>query len=196
MTKALRRSGAKCLMVMEKPKWRRRASTYLVDSPYMRVRDDEIELPDGTLVHYYVRESNGFAIAFPITNDDRVVLVRQYRYGSDGLHLELPAGTIDDDEDARTCVARELIEETGYDVQSWEFVGTYLAEPVRSNSRAHIFVGRGAHKVCEPTPDPTEVLEVELVALDDFRAMLADGSIDVGHAVTGGYRALDYLGRL
>jgi 8-oxo-dGTP pyrophosphatase MutT (NUDIX family) len=182
---------------MEKPVWRVRKSSYLVDSPYMRLRVDEVELPNGTVVpNYYVRESLGFVIAFPVTDDDRIVLVRQYRYGSDSIHLELPAGSLDAGEDTRDCVARELIEETGYEARSWEYVASYYAEPVRSPSRAHIFVGFGARKTREPQPDPTEILHVELATFDEFRAMIADGRIDAGHAVIAGYRALEYLGRL
>ena len=72
---------------MEKPIWRRRASSYVVDSPFMRLRADEVELPNGTIVHdYYVRESRGFVTVLPLTGDDRVVLVRQYRYGTDAIH--------------------------------------------------------------------------------------------------------------
>ena len=76
---------------MEKPVWRVRASSYVVDSPYMRLRVDEVMLPDGTIVpNYYVRESCGFVTVLALTHGEDVVLVRQYRYGSDSIHLELP----------------------------------------------------------------------------------------------------------
>ena len=105
---------------MEKPLWRRRASTFVVDSPHLRLRVDELELPDGTVVaDYYVRESEGFVVVFPVTADDRIVLVRQYRYGTDAIHLELPAGGLHAGEDPRDCAARELREETGYEATSW-----------------------------------------------------------------------------
>lgn len=163
----------------------------------MRLRVDELELPDGTVVSdYYVRESEGFVVAFPVTTDGRIVLVRQYRYGSDAIHLELPAGGLQEGEDLRDCGARELLEETGYEAPRWEFVGSYYVEPARSTSRAHIFIARDAVRTSDPHLDPTEVLEVELVTFDRFRAMLGDGSLDAGHAVVAGYRALDRLGRL
>src|SRR6185312_4955312 len=60
---------------VEKPHWQRRSSTYLVDSPFMRLRADEVELPDGTVIEqYFVRESRGFVVAFAMTPDDRIVL--------------------------------------------------------------------------------------------------------------------------
>lgn len=182
---------------MEKPTWRLRASRYVVDSPHMRLRMDEVELPNGTIVPgYYVRESRGFVAIVALTPDGRVVLVRQYRYGSDSIHLEVPAGMLLDDEDPAACARRELAEETGYEIQACELIAEYFSEPVRSNARAYIYIGRDARRVREPQPDPTEHIEVELASLTAFRAMLADGRIDTGAAVAAGYLALERLGKL
>jgi ADP-ribose pyrophosphatase len=179
---------------MEKPKWRRRASNYLVDSPYMRLRVDEVELPDGTIVpNYYVRESRGFVTILALTADERVLLVRQYRYGSDSIHLELPAGMLLDDEEPRDCALRELAEETGYEVERCELAAQYFPEAVRSGARAYVYIGLKARKTREPALDPTEHLEVELASLSAFREMLGDGRIDTGASIAGGYLALDQL---
>jgi ADP-ribose pyrophosphatase len=182
---------------MEKPAWRLRASRYVVDSPYMRLREDEVELPNGTVVaNYYVRESHGFVVIVALTSDERLVLVRQYRYGADSIHLEIPAGMLLENEEPTACALRELAEETGYAVEHCELAGEFFAEPVRSNARAFIYIGRGARKVGEPAPDPTEHLEVELVTLRSFRQMLSDGRIDTGASIAAGYLALERLGRL
>ncbi|HTX60482.1 MAG TPA: NUDIX hydrolase [Verrucomicrobiae bacterium] len=182
---------------MEKPPWRRRSSTYVVDSPHMRVRRDEIELPDGTIVtDYFVRESHGFVVVFPLTADDRVVMVRQYRYGADAIALELPAGVIDPGEDLLACAARELAEETGYEAGSLVELTPYYPEASRSTARGHIFVAHDVRRTREPSLDPTEVLEVELVSLADFRRLLAGGTIDSAASIVAGYRALDFLNTL
>jgi ADP-ribose pyrophosphatase len=179
---------------MEKPQWRVRSSQYVVNSPYMRLRADEIELPDGTVVaDYYVRESRGFVTMFAMTRHQQVVLVRQYRYGADSIHLELPAGMLLDDEDPRECAIRELAEETGYAVSSCDLAAEYLPEPVRSTARAYVYVGSNAELTYEPKLDATEYLSVEVVSLAQFRALLADGSIDAGASIAAGYRALEYL---
>jgi|SRR5580700_597570 ADP-ribose pyrophosphatase len=179
---------------MEKPGWRLRASRYVVDSPYMRLRADEIELPNGTIVpEYYVRESRGYSVVVALTPDRHVVLVRQYRYGSDAIHLELPAGLLNADEDPRECALRELAEETGYEVEACEPAGEFLHEPVRSNARAYVYLASGAHSARAPNPDPTEHLAVELAPLALFRTMLGDGRIDAGGSIAAGYLALDKL---
>ncbi len=182
---------------MEKPVWRVRSSSYVVDSPYMRLRVDEIVLPDGTIVpNYYVRESLGFVTVLALTHDEHVVLVRQYRYGSDSIHLELPSGMLLPGEDPRECALRELAEETGYGVERCDLIGEYLPEPVRSAGRAYVFAASGAVKARELQLDATEHLEVELAMLSRFRTMLRDGTIDAGGSIAAGYRVLDYLGNL
>jgi len=182
---------------MKKPAWRLRASSYVIDSPHMRLRADELELPDGTIVpNYYVRESLGFAVILAITDDDRAVLVRQYRYGADSIHLEIPAGMLQEGETPRDCALRELAEETGYEPARCELVAEYRPEPVRSPARAYVYVAFEARRTLEQRLDPTEHLEVELVPLVELRALLAAGTIDAGASIVAGYRALDYLQRL
>lgn len=176
---------------MEKPQWRRLATRYVVDSKFLRIREDRLELPNGTIVpEYYVRESDGFVMIFALTSDERVVLVRQYRYGSDSIGLELPAGTLEPGEGPEACAARELLEETGYAGDGLVSLGSYAVEAVRSNARAYIFMATNARRTAEPALDPTEHLEVELVPLDAFQAMLADGRIDNLASLAAGYRAL------
>ena len=182
---------------MEKPEWRVRASSYVVDSPYMRLRIDEVQLPDGTIVpNYYVRESRGFVTILALTTDQQVILVRQYRYGSDSIHLELPAGMLLESEEPRACALRELAEETGYEVERCDLAAVYLPEPVRSTARAYVYIASGARKTRDPKLDPTEHLQVELASLSRLRAMLQDGTIDAGASIAAGYRCLDYLKRL
>jgi ADP-ribose pyrophosphatase len=179
---------------MEKPRWRLRASRYVVDSPHMRLREDEVELPDGTIVHnYYIRESRGFVTVLALTEDEQVVLVRQYRYGSDAIHLELPAGMLAEGEDPRDCALRELAEETGYQVERCEIAAAYFPEPVRSLARAYVYIASGARKAGPPKLDPTEHLQVELATLARFRTMLGDGTIDAGGSIAAGYLALEKL---
>ncbi len=163
----------------------------------MRLRVDELVLPNGTVAaEYYVREAPGFVTIMALTPSDEVVLVRQYRYGSDAIHLELPAGMLAEREDPKDCAMRELAEETGYSVERCQRVAEYLHEPVRSSARAYIYIGFGAVESGPPQLDPTEDVEVELASLDRFREMLGDGSIDAGGSIAAGYLCLEHLAKL
>lgn len=180
---------------MEKPHWRLLSSTYVIESPFLRLRKDSVELPNGTVVQdYYVRESRGFVVVFAVTPEENVVLVEQYRYGNDSIVTELPAGTIDDDEDPQKCARRELTEETGYSSDDWELILETATEPVRSNSVMRCYVARNAILTAEQSLDDTEHIEVRLVPLKDLRRMLRDGEMQSAHSIAAAYAALDALG--
>lgn len=182
---------------MEKPRWHVRSRTYVVESQHLRLRKDEIELPDGRrITEYYIRESPGFVIVFAMTDDDHVVVVHQYRYGVDRVTLELPAGTMDDDEHALACAQRELIEETGFTADDWEEILVAPSEPVRSNSIMHAFIARGAKRTHEQALDEFEELEWELIAIDTFKQRLQEGAIGAVPSIAVGYAALAKISRL
>ena len=177
------------------PEWRVLRSEIIVDSPYYRLRRDAITLPDGTRIDdYYIRESRGFSAIFALTDDGQVVLVRQFKYVLGRMALELPAGIIDEGEDAATCAARELAEETGYVAKSMEFVRKFPTEPTNSTLEMYLFLARGARKCLEQNLDPAESIEVRLHNPAELRAFIARGEIDVAPQVAAIYYILENFG--
>jgi ADP-ribose pyrophosphatase len=193
MTKMRLRTGGVLREWMEKPLWRRRSSTYAIESPHLRIRTDEVELPNGTVAHYYVRESAGFVMIFALTPERSVILVRQYRYGIDEVIVELPAGSIDRGEDPLQCAQREFTEETGYTAARWERLSVVPAEPVRSNSYLHAFLAFDAVQTHPQQLDATEVIEPFTASLDELREMLRTDAIGAVSCVAVAYTALDKL---
>jgi 8-oxo-dGTP pyrophosphatase MutT (NUDIX family) len=179
--------------------WRVVDSEIVIETPYLRLRRDNIELPDGRLVeNYFVRESRGFSVIFALTEDERVVLVRQYKHGIARSVLELPAGAIDPGESAADCARRELGEETGYEGRppEPEHLATFIYDPTSSNTYFHVFLVRGARPVVAQDFDPTEAIEVELATLEQLRGYVRDGTISVGTHVAVIYYVLDRIGKL
>lgn len=176
--------------------WRVLESTYRIETPFLRLRADRVELPSGQVVdEYFVRESRGFAVVFALTPDERVVLVRQYKHGVAEIVTELPAGAIDPGESAVACAVRELAEETGYTGAPPEPVRTFIIDPTNAAGRFHLFVVRDAQRTCEPDLDVTEEIDVSLAGIDDVRGMAYDGRIASGSQVAATLVALAYLGR-
>lgn len=171
---------------MERSPWRVTASSYVVDTHFLRLRKDRIELPDGTVIDdYYVRESRGFVVIFALTDDGRVVLVRQYKHGIGQVLLELPAGAIDPGEAPLQTAMRELEEETGYTAPAMEFVRSFVVDPTNSDSVAHLFLARDARKTAEQNLDVTENIEVHLAGIEELRKFVRDGTIDsVAHVAS------------
>ena len=182
---------------MEKPQWRVRSRTMVIDSQFLKLRRDEIELADGKRIpDYFVRESPGFVIVFALTDDDQVVIVHQYRYGIDRITLELPAGAMEDEEHPLLCAKRELIEETGFTSDHWEELLAAPSDPVRSNSIMHAYLARGAKCTHGQNLDDGEEVEFGLMPIDQFAQELRNGAIGAVPSIAVAYAALERLGRL
>ena len=176
--------------------WRILSSEYRIETRFLRLRADRVELPSGDVVDdYFVRESRGFSIVFALTPEQNVLLVRQYKHGASEIVVDLPAGMIDEDETPEVCAARELVEETGFSGSAPEFVRTFLADPTNATARFHLFVVRDAIRTHEPQLDLTEEIHVEQASLDEVRAMALDGRIASGSQVAAVLVALAHLGR-
>lgn len=179
---------------MDDPGWQVAASSYIVDSPYLRIRRDRIVLPDGTVIDdYYVRESRGYVIVFALTPYREVVLVRQYKHGIGKVLLELVAGAIDEGEEPVQTAIRELKEETGYAAGSMEHVRSFVTDPTSANTIAHLFFAKDAYPSGAQDLDVTEDIAVELVPLERLRDLVREGAIESMPHVGAMYVMLDRL---
>jgi 8-oxo-dGTP pyrophosphatase MutT (NUDIX family) len=176
--------------------WRIVSSEYRIDTKFLRLRADRVELPSGAFVDdYFVRESRGFCVVFALTAGGDVLLVRQYKHGAGEILTELPAGMIDAGESPEACAVRELAEETGYTGSPPQFVRTFLADPTNATAQFHLFIVRDAVCTRGQQPDVTEDIEVALASVDEVRAMALDGRISGGSQVAAVLVALAHLGR-
>jgi 8-oxo-dGTP pyrophosphatase MutT (NUDIX family) len=176
--------------------WRIISSEYRIDTKFLRLRVDRVELPSGVVVdEYYVRESLGFCVVFALTVDGDVLLVRQYKHGVAQIVTELPAGMIDANESPADCAVRELAEETGYAGAAPEFVRTFQADPTNATAHFHLFIIRDAVLSRAQQFDVTEDIEVTLASVDEVRAMALDGRISGASQVAAVLVSLNYINR-
>lgn len=130
-------------------------------------------MPDGTVVpEYFVVELPTSVCALAITEQQEVVMVRQFRYPIGKAILEIPGGFIDPGEDPATALRRELLEETGYDFPDITHLGEVAANPGVLNNYTHLFLATGGRKVAGQQLDHHEDIEVQLLPLETVRAML------------------------
>jgi ADP-ribose diphosphatase len=88
-------------------------SEVLMKGRAFAIRRDTLKTPDGRETKFEIIEHTGSVVIIPIDENGNVLLVRQYRHATGGELLELPAGTLEADEDPEVCAAREIREETG-----------------------------------------------------------------------------------
>jgi 8-oxo-dGTP pyrophosphatase MutT (NUDIX family) len=119
-------------------------------SPYARVYDEDVRLPDGTVINDWLRvELPPFIIVLALLEDSSVPFVRQYRQGARTWTLELPAGHIEDDEELLEAAQRELREEAGVEAAHWHYFGKYIMDANRDCGWGHVFLAQGAKRVNE-----------------------------------------------
>lgn len=124
----------------------------------------------------------GAAVILPVLSDGRIVLIRNYRVAVGAELLELPAGTLDDQEAPQACAARELAEETGYRAGRLEPLVSFYSTPGILNERLHTFVAS------DLTPGPTaresgEQIRVTPMTLTDALQAIRDGKISDGKTI-------------
>ena len=179
-------------------KWKILSSEYLFNDLWFKVRKDICETQQGKIIDpYYVYEFPEWATAFALTEDNKVIMVRQYRHPVGEVIIELPGGCVDDtDKDFQTAIARELLEETGYTFTSYESLGKISANPSTNTNWMHMFLAKGGKKVEEQKLDHNEEIVVELYSIDELKKMIRENKIIQAMHMTCILYALEKLGEL
>jgi 8-oxo-dGTP pyrophosphatase MutT (NUDIX family) len=179
-------------------KWKTLSSEYLFKDTWFTVRRDVCEKPDGKIVDpYYVYEFPTWVSAVALTTDNKVVLVKQYRHAIQETVVEIPGGCVDkEDPSFEHAIARELMEETGYEFRQYQYLGKISPNPSTNTNWMHMFLATGGVKVNEQKLDHNEEIEVVLLTMEELKQLLKDhGIIQAMHVTTILY-ALEKLGEL
>ena len=178
-------------------KWKVIESKQLFSEPWFTVRKDICELPNGKKHgSYYILEYPSWVSCFALTEDNKVVMVRQYRHGLGVISTELPGGVVDKGEDLETAIKRELKEETGYEFDSIENIGKVAPNPATSNNYMHMFLAKGGKKVADQNLDQTEDIEVLFYSIDEVKELVRQNKIVQSLHTACIFYALEKLGLL
>ena len=124
----------------------------------------------------------------PLDADDTVILVRQWRYGTQQFSLEIPGGLVDPGESHETAAGRELVEETGFRAGRLERLGGVHPNPALFDNRMSFWLATELEQLHEdPLGDGAEELEVVRVPLADIPELAQSGEISHALALCGFY---------
>ncbi|MCU0537625.1 MAG: NUDIX hydrolase [Hydrococcus sp. Prado102] len=176
-------------------KWKTLNSQWVINNQWCRIRQDEIELPNGKIIDdYFVNVRPEIALVLPVTENQEIVFVRQYRHGIEDILLELPAGAFDGQtEDSITAACREMEEETGYVSDRIIKLATVYDNPVKDSNRIHIFIALDASPTGQQNLDVTEDIEVILIPIKKVKQLISNGQICVAGTITAILLGLDFM---
>lgn len=185
--------------MIEEQAWRVISYRQVIDTPHLKVRCEEVALPDGLIVpDYYIIENRGWVGTVPITEDGHILINNQYKHGIGYEVLEFPAGGLDPDEEPLAAASRELMEETGYSTPDgqMELLTEMIANPTGARTRIWWYLARNVRKTGQPKVDPLEVIENRLVTPQELLRLIHTGQFCVQGQVAAAYMALERLGFL
>ncbi len=144
---------------------------------------------------YFLFGHQDWVVIMPVTKDNQVITVQQYKQGCDCVCIELPAGTIDkNDGDVESTAKRELLEETGYETQEMFSLGKPQFMSSRSSwTRFHMFLGLNCIKRAEINEDSGEILSCQLIDFEKW-LRLCNEELTEPSAIVATFRSLKYLG--
>jgi ADP-ribose pyrophosphatase len=174
--------------------WRTLSSRPVYENPWIRVREDLAEMPDGRTTPYGVIECRPGVGVLPMLDRSRVVLVGQYRYVAGGFRWEMPTGAMHTGETEEAAAQRELREEAGYEAERLVKLCSFETSKSVVDETAHLYLAEGL-RPARREPDPTEFIEVEVFELDDVLRMIERSEIRDAMTVIAVLHVARRLGR-
>lgn len=157
--------------------WKTLASTPIYTNKWMRLREDIAELPDGRTTIYGVVSTSSCVGVLPFLDDDRVLLIRQYRYVfGESQRWEMPTGGVHPGETPDQAAQRELREEVGYSAGRLEWISTYYTSKSIVEEVAHLYLGT-LLLPAKLMPDETEFFEQAALPFAEVFDLVVRGEI-------------------
>ncbi len=172
------------------------SSATIFDGRIVRLRVDDVSLPDGGQSKREIVEHPGAVAILALDEENNIWMVSQYRKAVEQVLLEIPAGTLEEKEHPLECAKRELAEETGLIAEEWQEIITYYCAPGFCDEKTFIYIARNLKKESSLSPDRDEFIEVSKIPLETAYQQILDGHIIDGKSIIAvQYAVYNYLGK-
>ncbi len=167
---------------LKRPK--RLSRTVIYENPWVNLYVDEVQFPDGRIIkRHHLLDFEKEAVAVLVENaQSQILLVHVYRYTTDTIEWEIPAGVLENGESVLEAAAREVWEESGYETANHELTYTYYPMNGISNKVFHIVRCQSKRKTGDF--DRNEVKEFKWVSRQEIQEMVKDKLMKDGFSLT------------
>jgi ADP-ribose pyrophosphatase len=172
-------SSQRSQAVQSMDKWIKKSEQELFRRRIFSVRDVECYHPVKKVSHkFFTLQTPDWINVVARTIDDRFVMVRQHRLGTDEITIETPGGIVEEEELPATSAARELLEETGYEAGEICLMKKLSVNPAIFNNYIYYYFARDCRKVGAQALDLAEDIEVVTYTISEIMELIANGMID------------------
>jgi len=163
------------------PRWETTAKKVLAENPYLGVEEHHREEEGtGRKGYFFIVPTPNWVNVIALTDENEVVLIEQFRHGSERIELEIPSGIIEKSEDPAHAALRELLEETGYEKSSkseFQKIGEALPNPAFMQNTSYTYLLTHARLTGKTDYDEFENIRVRLVPRDEIDSLIQKGEI-------------------
>jgi len=162
--------------------WSLTSSQMAYESKMVRLREDSLEVPGAGERKFAYMLRGAAVIIVPVTAEQEMILVRQYRYPVDEFCYEVPAGTALDvkDKSLEEVAAKELKEEIGATFQTLERIGSFYSNNAMMDEECHVFLALGVKRPDAPQPEPMEKIEIHQMPIGKAMHLVRSGQMKTG----------------
>tara|TARA_Y100000815_G_scaffold4056_1_gene3937 strand:- start:557 stop:1096 length:540 start_codon:yes stop_codon:yes gene_type:complete len=169
-------------------KWKTLGTKQIFGNRIFGFREDTVKSPKTDNTHpVWVMDAPTWVNIIPITKEKKVIMIKQYRFGSQEISLEIPGGMVDAGEDAQSAATREMKEETGYDSEEVHAIGKISPNPALMSNYTYFYVAYNVEKTGDQQLDNMEDIEVLEVDLNQIPTLITNGEIDHSLVVSAFY---------
>lgn len=156
--------------------WRVLGERSLYKSPWVELSLTEVELPSGRHFEHHTIRMPAAAVSVVLDpSEEHVLLSWRHRFVADVWNYELPGGLVEEGEDPKETARREILEETGHEVDSIEEIATFEPMIGMVSSPHHVFLARGARLTTEPTEQDEG--RFSWVPIAETQALITEGRV-------------------
>lgn len=175
-------------------KWKSLESQQVFKSGLVSIDKEKCEMPDGRIMPgYFILRFPDWVNIVPVTTDNKIVLIKQYRHATGEIHWEIPGGAANPAEDPKLAALRELEEETGYTSTELIKVSENYPNPALQDNKIHTYLAKGCTYKGVQALDPYEEIEVELMDLSKLKESLEAGLFNHNIVVASIYQSLRHI---
>lgn len=174
--------------------WKTLESQQVFNSGLVTIDKEKCEMPDGRIMpSYYILRFPHWVNIVPITDDGKVILIKQYRHATGQIHWEVPGGAVHRGEDPALAALRELEEETGYTSQNLIKVVENYPNPALQDNLVYTYLAKSCTYKGAQALDPFEEIEVVPMSIAEMKKLLAEGLFNHNIVVASLYQSLRHL---